>query len=329
MKNLRTHSIFVLLALAFAFVSCSSDDDNGMIVDDPDPMLREATFTYQFNNGQIVEDAPYEGMHADNLMAEMKVEELENEETRITVTLMNTIEGEMYAVHAHDAADPSTTPNGTPYIESPNSDVYNQMIDGNGEDASASQVTMMSYDMIIESYEAFFVVHDPLQEISTTDLTTYLVLGTFARNQPEVNFMSASFDYEFNVGQLDPSFAYEGEHPMDFSATLTIQELANGSSRVSVMLNNALMGETYPVHAHDFADAEETPNGTPYDESPNSDVLTLMIQGGGYTNDSQITMMSFEELTSDYGAFFVIHDPLQELSTTDLTTYLALGVFAN
>jgi|GEM_PF-2480274 len=36
MKNLRTNSIFVLLALAFAFVSCSSDDDNGM------PMAEEA-----------------------------------------------------------------------------------------------------------------------------------------------------------------------------------------------------------------------------------------------------------------------------------------------
>lgn len=234
-----------------------------------------------------------------------------------------------YAVHAHDMADPNSTPNGTPYEESPNSEVFTQMIDGNGGDASASQVTMMSFDMITESYDAFFVVHDPLQELSTVDLSTYLILGTFARNQPEVDLMSASFNYDFNMGQLDPSFAYEGEHPSDFSATLSIQELANGSSRVSVMLNNSLMGEMYPVHAHDFADAEETPNGTPYDESPNSDVLTLMIEGGSYPNNSQITMMSYEELTSEFGAFFVIHDPLQELSTTDLTTYLTLGVFAD
>lgn len=34
MKNLRTHSILVLLALAFAFTGCSSDDDNGMVIAD-------------------------------------------------------------------------------------------------------------------------------------------------------------------------------------------------------------------------------------------------------------------------------------------------------
>jgi len=34
-------------------------------------------------------------------------------------------------------------------------------------------------------------------------------------------------------------------------------------------------------------------------------------------------------LTSTYEAFFVIHDPLQALTTTDPTTYVVLGVFAN
>lgn len=329
MKKMK-QSIAVLVMLVagnFALTSCSSDDDSGMVNEPIE--LREASFVYNFNNGQIVADAPYMGDHTDNLMAEMKVEELMNEETRITVTLMNTISGEVYPVHAHDAADPATTPNGTPYNETPNSAVFTAMIEGNGGDVSASNTTSMSFDMIVEQYEAFFVVHDPLQDLSTTDLTTYVILGTFARNQPTANFARSSYSYDFNTGQLNPDFAYSGSHPSDLTSMLTLQELANGETRVSVMLDNSISGETYMVHAHDFADPEQTPNGTPYDETPNSAVLNLMIQGGSYANKSMQSSMSFGELDNEYGGFFVIHDPLQDISTTDPTTYVGLGVFAN
>ena len=37
------------------------------------------------------------------------------------------------------------------------------------------------YRDLVNTYEGFFVVHDPTQEISTVDLTTYLVLGLTAR----------------------------------------------------------------------------------------------------------------------------------------------------
>lgn len=329
MKKMK-QSIAVLVMLVvgnFGLTSCSSDDDNGMVNEPIE--LREASFVYNFNNGQIVADAPYMGDHTDNLMAEMKVEELMNEETRITVTLMNTISGEVYPVHAHDAADPASTPNGTPYNETPNSDVFTAMIEGNGGDATASNTTSMNFDMIVEQYEAFFVVHDPLQDLSTTDLTTYVILGTFARNQPTANFARSSYSYDFNTGQLNPDFAYSGSHPSDLTSMLTLQELANGETRVSVMLDNSISGETYMVHAHDFADPEQTPNGTPYDETPNSAVLNLMIQGGSYANKSMQSSMSFGELDNEYGGFFVIHDPLQDISTTDPTTYVGLGVFAN
>lgn len=324
----RTIYVFAMLvATNFALTSCSSDDDAGNVNEPIE--LREVTFSYQFNNGQIVADAPYSGSHTDNLMAEMKIEELMNEETRITVTLKNSIDGEVYPVHAHDAADPSTTPNGTPYNETPNSDVFTAMMEGTGGDASASRTTSMSFDMITEQYEAFFVVHDPLQTLSTTDLTTYVILGTFARTQPTTSFARASYSYEFNMGQLNPDFAYSGPHASDLTSRLTLQELANGNTRVSVMLDNSIMGETYMVHAHDFADPAETPNGTPYDETPNSSVLTLMIQGGSYANRSMNSSMSFEFLEGEYGGFYVIHDPLQDLSTTDPTTYVGLGIFAN
>ena len=94
---------------------------------------------------------------------------------------MNTLDGETYHIHAHDIADPATTPNGTPYIETPNSDVYVSMLEGNGDMAGSAVISTLSYDMILNNYDGFFVVHDPLQAIDTTDPTTYVILGIFAR----------------------------------------------------------------------------------------------------------------------------------------------------
>jgi hypothetical protein len=266
----------------------------------------------------------------DNLMASMMVEEVSANETMISVTLTNTVDGEMYMIHAHDAADPATTPNGTPYDETPNGNVFTQMANGNGGNVTVSQTVSMSYSSIINDYEGFFVVHDPLQPISTTDISTYLVVGSFARMQAESNLSSMSYNYDFNTGQLDPSFEYSGMHNNDLSAQLKVQELANGSSRVTVALMNSMNGETYMVHAHDQADPMSTPNGTPYDETPNSDVLAFGIEGNGMTAyNSQISSMSYSDLTMNYSGFFVVHDPLQAIDTTDPTTYVVLGVFAN
>jgi hypothetical protein len=114
-------------------------------------------------------------------MAEIMVEEMIDGTSKITVSLMNTMEGMTYMVHAHDAADPSTTPNGTPYNETPNGDIFAGGIEGNGGTVMAENELEISYNELTRMYEGFLVVHDPTQEISTTDLTTYLVLGAFAR----------------------------------------------------------------------------------------------------------------------------------------------------
>lgn len=296
-------------------------DENDGSTDDP--TLMSETFNYEFNNGQVVASAPYSGMHMDNVTAQITVQEVSASEVEITVSVTNTVDDETYMIHAHNAADPATTPNGTPYDETPNGDVFSQMLTGNGGEASISQTVSMSYADITEDYEGFFVVHDPLQQLSTTDISTYLVVGTFARTQAATN-------YDFNTGQVDAAFAYDGMHDNTFSGMLKIQELADGNSRVSVALMNSMNGETYMVHAHDMADPATTPNGTPYDETPNGDVLTLMIDGNGDTaHMSQTSTMSYADLTNTYEAFFVVHDPLQALSTTDPTTYVLLGVFAD
>lgn len=161
--------VFIALALVGGLASCSKDDDVT-----EEPAKKSMTYNYAFSD-------IYAGSHPTNFSAQMMVEEIDNSSCKITVTLMNTIDGQTYNVHAHDAADASTTPNGTPYNETPNANVFVQMIPGNGGSATASQTANMSYEQITASYEAFFVVHDPTQAMSTTDLSTYLVVGAFAR----------------------------------------------------------------------------------------------------------------------------------------------------
>jgi len=320
-----------MMAAVFAFTltntSCSKDDDGDD--DGGDVSLKSETYAYAFNNGQLLPDLAYDGTHNDELSAELKVDEMANGKTKITVSIMNTVDGAMYMIHAHDAADPATTPNGTPYNETPNANILVQMAEGNGGTISVSQTTDMSYAQITSSYEGFFVIHDPLQPINTADPSTYLVVGSFARAQASTNFSSQEFSYNFNTGQLAPAFAYSGSHPTDLMAMLKVQELGNGESRVSVTLNNTQMGETYMVHSHDAADPATTPNGTPYNETPNANVLAQMAMGnGGSVRVSQHSSMSYSELTTNYEAFFVVHDPLQAINTADPTTYVILGSFA-
>lgn len=331
MKSTKVKHLFKLSVLSITvglvMASCNKDEEE---MDEQDPVFMSSTYNYEFHNGQTVESAPYNGPHMSNLSAKMMVEEISNSETKITITLQNTVDGEMYMIHAHDGADPANTPNGTPYDENPNDDVFNQHVTGNGGDVSVSQTVQMMYSDITDDYDGFLVVHDPLQNISTTDISTYLIVGAFAREQVETNYASTSFNYDFNTGQVNQDFAYEGDHMGNLSAMLKIEELAGGKSRVFVSLINSISGETYMVHAHDMADPENTPNGTPYDETPNENVLSLMINGNsGTVGFSQTSTMSYNDLINDYEAFIVVHDPLQDISTTDPTTYVILGVFAN
>lgn len=324
------HLMFGILSTGLIFTSCKKDEENESDMDSTSTSMSSKTFNYEFNNGQTVSSAPYDGNHSDKLTAELKLNEMADGMTEVIVTLNNTVDGETYNIHSHDMADASSTPNGTPYIETPNSDVLVKQVTGNGGSVMVSQMSTMSYDQLTTTYEGFLVVHDPLQAMSTTDISTYLVVAQFARDQDDSGLMSMSYDYSFNTGQVADAYAYSGTHMNNLSAKLSIQELANGQSRVSVALMNTMDGETYPVHAHDQADANNTPNGTPYIEAPNSNVLVTTISGnGGTAMSSQISTKTYTELTTNYDAFFVVHDPLQTMSTTDPTTYVLLGVFAD
>ena len=156
------------LVLTVVFTSCNKDKK------------RVEDYSYAFNTGQVAATYSYEGPHATNLSADLKLEG-QKDGTMITLTLNNTIDGEVYHTHAHDAADAGTTPNGTPYNETPNADVWVQMMTGNGGAVSATQETTMTVTELTETYEGFLVVHDPLQDLTTVDPTTYVILGSFAR----------------------------------------------------------------------------------------------------------------------------------------------------
>lgn len=322
---------FLLPAFAFTLLvvtSCKKEEETPTPTPTPTPMM-SSTYNYEFNNGQVVSSAAYDGMHMDNFNASMKVDELSSTQSKVTITLNNTVDGETYHVHAHDFADPATTPNGTPYNETPNTAVFTQMTTGNGGSVTLTQTVDMSYADLTMNYGGFLVVHDPLQAVSTVDISTYLVVGAFARTQAASNLNAAMFTYDFNTGQLDPAYAYSGAHAATLGSMLKIQELADGTSRVSVILDNTMNGEMYMVHAHDFADPATTPNGTPYDETPNSSVCTVMVNGnGGMASANQMSSMSLTDLTTTYNGFFVVHDPLQAINTADPSTYVILSVFA-
>lgn len=317
---------FAIPALLFGTTACEDEEE----MDDNGGSAQSKTFMYAFNNGELGSGTAYEGTHSSDLTAELMITE-NGSNADITVTLNNTIDGEMYPLHAHDAADPASTPNGTPYNETPNSDILVTMVEGNGGTVSETYTTNgYSYAQLVNDYEGFFVVHDPTQAISTVDLSTYLAVGTFGRDQGSMpNYQSETYNYAFNTGQIASQFAYSGSHPNDLAAVVKVEELANDEARVTVTLQNTLNGEVYPVHAHDKADPNNTPNGTPYDETPNSDVMVQMAMGtGAEAVVSQNSSKSFAEITGQYEAFFVVHDPTQAITTTDPTTYVVLGNFA-
>jgi len=322
MKFNQSSLLIICLAMFSLFLSSCDDDD--------DVALQTTSYQYTVHNGQAVPSAPYGGAHPTDFTSEMKLEELENGNTKITVTLNNTIDGEVYHMHAHDAADASTTTNGTPYNEAPNADIFVQMITGNGNSVTVTQEATMSYSELTTDYSGFFVIHDPLQDVSTIDISTYVVVGGFARTQDNPDYASSTFEYQFNTGQLVPDFAYTGEHNNSLSASIQVDELAENRSRITVRLMNTMNGMVYNTHAHDMADASTTPNGTPYIESPNAGVFASQITGNGSSEaiaSTNVSEMSFSDITTTYDGFLVVHDPLQAVTTVDPTTYVILGVF--
>jgi hypothetical protein len=150
-----------------------------------------------------------------------------------------------------------------------------------------------------------------------------LVVG-FMSCEKEVELQSKTYSYSFNTGQAAAAYAYSGSHSNALSAELTLDEMADGTTKVSVTLSGAV-DSTYAVHAHDASSTTTLP----YNQTPNSLVYaTPVVVSGGTGTSSQVSTMSFEALTTTYDGFFVVHDPAIAPNTADPTTYVVLGSFA-
>jgi hypothetical protein len=158
MKRMKLFAIGIVAVAAVAFTSCAAEP-------------KTMSINYPFSG-------IYVGSHG-SMTGTVKLTESGNQ-TTVNVTLNNTMNGQDYNVHVHDAADTSQTPNNTPYWETPNANVCVMTIAGNGGTATKDFTSTMSYSALVDNYAGgYFVVHDPTQAISTTDLTTYLIVGAF------------------------------------------------------------------------------------------------------------------------------------------------------
>jgi hypothetical protein len=167
MKQFRMLSLAFVAITVMVLSSCEKD-----------PVPQTKSTNYPFNTGQLGAGTAYSGTHG-AITATVKLTENGNQ-TTITVTLVGTQNGLDYNIHVHDAADPTTTPNNTPYNEAPNASILVMTIAGNGGTVSKDYTSTMSYNDLVNNYAGgFFVVHDPTQAISTTNLQTYLIVGTF------------------------------------------------------------------------------------------------------------------------------------------------------
>ena len=134
--------------------------------------------------------------------------------------------------------------------------------------------------------------------------------------------MTKSVDYPFNTGQLGAGTAYSGTHG---TVTATVKLTENGNqTTVTVTLNGTMNAQDYNIHVHD-AQA----GSPPYNQTPNSAILVMTITGnGGSVSKDYTSTMSYNDLVNNYaGGFFVVHDPTQAISTTNLQTYLVVGTF--
>lgn len=159
MKRFKFFAI-ALVGVAVTLVACEKT---------PEP--KTTTQDYPFSS-------IYVGSHS-SMTGSIKFTE-DGSNTKLTVTLNNTMNATDYNLHVHDYADTASTPNNTPYNETPNSSILVGTIAGNGGTVSKDFTAMHTYDYLMDTYAGgYFVVHDPTQTISTTDLTTYLIVGAF------------------------------------------------------------------------------------------------------------------------------------------------------
>lgn len=159
------------LLLAVAIMACDKQESQ--------QSAPTTSFYYPFNTGQSDLNTAYTGDHPNNFRAQMRLAKVDSGGTLVRITFYHTLDGETYAVHAHDY-DPDSTIR-QPYEFAVNTEVFNQNPVGNGDTVEVTQYSPYSPAYLKEEYQGYFIVHDPLQPVQTKKPATFLIAGRFAR----------------------------------------------------------------------------------------------------------------------------------------------------
>jgi hypothetical protein len=139
----------------------------------------------------------------------------------------------------------------------------------------------------------------------------------FTSCETEADLKESTYNYSFHT-------AYAGTHGA-LSAKMTLNEMSDGTTKITVELDGTENGDKYIMHAHDA----DTAAVGGYDTAPNMTVLATDVTATGTTATVEFTStMSYEALTTSYDGFYVIHDSKQAVNPSDPTTFLVLGAFA-
>jgi hypothetical protein len=322
---MKKNSLLLLLFTSIFFFSCKKETPTP----DPVPVAPKIlSVNYRFNNGDLHNGYAYQGQHPDNFNAKLRLIE-KDDKVLAEITLYNSIQDRQYVIEAHQIADSTKTPNKTPFIQNPASTIFTKTIIGTGGTVTVFQEIEKTFAQISTDTNYVLIIHDPLQTYSTSLAYRFLVYTSFTVQAAPTTLKSNFFNYSFNTGQVETYFAYSGDHPSNLTGLMHIQELADGNTRISLKLNDTEPNKNYEVRTYDVADSNSTPNNTPYNETSNSNLYNGQVVGNGKSaNFNKVSSIGFNELTSNYLGFLVVHDPLVNVNTQDPKTFVIFNSFA-
>lgn len=151
-----------------------------------------------------------------------------------------------------------------------------------------------------------------------------VVLGCNKVEDEEIALRSETFNYTFNNGAMGSGTAYNGTHDRSLSAQIKIEELQDGRTSFSAILNGTIPGAVYKVHIHDYQ-SPVAPSFLPYKTTPNISILATDVVGNGATAVSGgISTMGYDQFINAYKGILIVHDPAV-FSVTSMSTFLVFG----
>lgn len=177
---MRLTVIALLGVLSLGAFSCKKDDPT-----EAAQVYRRQVYSYRFNSGQFVGKPPYynKRVRLDSMRARVVLEERPEEKTLIIVSLYNAPEGQVFPVGVRRL---DSTYWG--YAANFDADVFSKEMGGKGLGSviTDSMQSPYSYDFLLNKYNGYFIVKDPVApdpsfNLDTTSPALFPIFGTFAR----------------------------------------------------------------------------------------------------------------------------------------------------